>query len=121
MRIFTSYFSKVGQLPKSVVPISISIWPPKGWAGAQFRALAPTKEILLAYKQNGDWGAYVEKYNRDVLSKLNPHDVVAQLEQITGGRNAVLVCFEREPVQCHRTLVANWLKAAGYPVAEVRF
>ncbi len=118
MKLYTSYFSKVRALPEGTVPISISLWPPKGYAGAQLRCLAPTKEILTKYKQDGDWAAYVEKYEKDVLGKLRQETIMQEITRLSGGKDAAILCFERDPAQCHRSLVARWLRKAGYKIAE---
>ena len=118
MKLYTSYFSKVRALPEGTVPISISLWPPKGHAGAQLRCLAPTKEILTKYKQDGDWAAYVEKYEKDVLGKLRQETIMQEITRLSGGKDAAILCFERDPAQYHRSLVARWLRKAGYEIAE---
>ena len=93
MKLYTSYFSKVRALPEGTVPISISLWPPKGYAGAQLRCLAPTKEILTKYKQDGDWAAYVEKYEKDVLGKLRQETIMQEITRLSGGKDAAILCF----------------------------
>ena len=121
--LYTSYFAAVRRLPANVVPVSISLWPPKGWAGARYTALAPTKDILTSFKANGDWDAYVRRYKDEVLARLDPHAVVAQLTRLSGGRPVALCCFEnisKPGAVCHRTLVAEWLRGAGYEVEEYR-
>lgn len=71
-----------------------------------FPELAPTKDILDAYKKhNGDWGEY-EKRFVDLMSKRRiedsvPRDVVA---------DGCLLCSEDRPHHCHRRLVAEYLR-----------
>ena len=113
MRIFTTYFSKVSRLPAGIVPVSISLWPPRGWTGCAMPSLAPSKSILTEYKNNPDWPRYVDRFQSEILARRDPAQILAQLQQLTGGRDAALVCFEREPAQCHRSLVAQWLSANG--------
>jgi len=68
--------------------------------------LVPTEEILSAYRKKGiDWSAYEERFNalirdRQIESKLQP----AQLD------HACLLCSEDKPHQCHRRLVAEYLR-----------
>lgn len=68
--------------------------------------LAPTQDILSAYKKKLiDWNAYEERFNalirdRHIESKLQP-------EQFS---NACLLCSEDKPHQCHRRLVAEYLR-----------
>ena len=66
--------------------------------------LAPTKEILKAYRESDDWALYVERFEslmdeRDIPAALQPNDF----------DEACLLCSENKPDQCHRRLVAERL------------
>ena len=67
--------------------------------------LAPTKELLDAYKKHGcDWGVYQEGFlelmaRRSIETKLTS-------ELIEGG---CLLCSEHLPRLCHRRLVVEYL------------
>jgi len=53
---------------------------------------------------------------RKQLSKLDPHKVAKDLE----GR--ILLCYEniyKKDSHCHREIVAEWLREAGYKVKEL--
>lgn len=76
------------------------------------------REILTKYKQDGDWAAYVEKYEKDVLGKLRQETIMQEITRLSGRKDAAILCFERDPAQCHRSLVARWLRKAGYEIAE---
>lgn len=67
--------------------------------------LAPTKNILDAYKKNnGDWNVYerefLELMSKRGIEKSIPVDV------ISGG---CLLCSEHLPKHCHRRLVVEYL------------
>lgn len=68
--------------------------------------LAPTKEILDAYKKGGgDWATYENKFldlmaSRRIESKLDRY-------MLDGG---CLLCSEASPHHCHRRLVAEYLR-----------
>ena len=67
--------------------------------------LAPTKEILEAYKKNkGDWSVY-EKDFMALLEQRRPEETASK-EVFDGG---CLLCSELEPDKCHRRLVAKYL------------
>jgi uncharacterized protein (DUF488 family) len=67
--------------------------------------LAPTQEILDAYKkQKGNWGIYERAFldlmtRREVEKKIQP-DLLQQ---------GCLLCSEHLPHHCHRRLVAEYL------------
>lgn len=67
--------------------------------------LAPTKDILDAYKKHkGDWGVYEVAFmglmrKREIEKRVDP----AVLDE------GCLLCSEHEPHHCHRRLVAEYL------------
>ena len=67
--------------------------------------LAPTKDILDAYKKNGeDWSTYEKQFlqliaERKIEEKVSP-------DLLDGG---CLLCSEATPHHCHRRLVAEYL------------
>jgi uncharacterized protein (DUF488 family) len=77
--------------------------------------LAPTQEILDAFKKNkGDWSLYEGDFlallsARKVEEKINP-DLLHE---------ACLLCSEEKPLQCHRRLVAEYLRKTWESVAIV--
>lgn len=68
--------------------------------------MAPSKDILDAYKKNnGDWETYERKFlqlmsDRQIEKKVSP-------ELLDGG---CLLCSEAKPHHCHRRLVAEYLR-----------
>lgn len=69
--------------------------------------LAPTKEILEAYKKhNGDWSVYEQKF-LDLLSSRRIEDALSK-EFLD---NVCLLCSEDEPHHCHRRLIAEYLNS----------
>ncbi len=68
--------------------------------------LAPTQDILDAFKKNGgDWGTYEEQF----ISLLTARHIESRLDKnlLAGG---CLLCSESTPEYCHRRLVAEYLK-----------
>jgi uncharacterized protein (DUF488 family) len=69
--------------------------------------LAPTQEMLDAYKkQRGDWSEYERRY----MDLLNERRVETQLgrEMFTGP--TVLLCSEAQAIHCHRRLAIEYLQ-----------
>ena len=119
--IYTSYFAKIKDLPENIVPISISAKPPRGYTGLQFKKLAPTYNILMEWKKTGDTEAYIEEYDDVILCCFKPHKIVAELmAMIPEDKEIALVCFEKSEDFCHRHLVAEWLRNAGYDCVEYK-
>ena len=116
MKIYTSYFGNLKRLMKAgLVPIGISQFPPKFFYGSSVKELAPEPYLLgkdITPEQ------YVKIFNSRILGRLKQGDVVKKIEKLAMGRDVALLCFEKDPEGCHRTLVANWLNEAGYNVEE---
>ena len=69
-------------------------------------ALAPTQDILDAYKkQKGDWGLYQRQFLDLMRSRCIESEVSRELMD-----GACLLCSEHEPDHCHRRLVAEYLR-----------
>lgn len=119
MRIYTSYFANIKNLPDDVVAVAICAHTPKGYQGLHYPRLAPSIDLLYHYKVNGDEVAYTKEYN-EYLQYLDIQKVVADLEHISGGYNVALICYEKPEDFCHRHLVADWLTKNGYPTEELR-
>ena len=67
--------------------------------------LAPTQGMLDQYKKHGmSWGEYEEAFLDLMASRQIERTVPLELLD-----NAVLLCSEDQPHQCHRRLVAEYL------------
>jgi len=110
----TSYFANktVVENPQAV---SIAHWPPRWWGSRRrYIALAPSADLLKRAKAGMPWPEYVAEYKRDVLAKLDPAKVYADLS------DSILLCWERPGEDCHRRLVAEWIESSlGVKVPEM--
>jgi uncharacterized protein (DUF488 family) len=66
--------------------------------------LAPTAEVLDAYREDTDWPGYVARFS--ALLAERPAVVVGQ-EVLARYQAPCLLCYEASPEQCHRRLVAE--------------
>lgn len=126
MKIYTSYFAmqkKIDML--GLTTFSISRLHPKFYKGEVFWKLAPSSSILTQYKEGpqneGAQKVYTYRFQHEVLDRLDPKDIYAELSVLSGGHDIVLLCYEKSSDFCHRHLVAKWLTDAGYPVEELTF
>lgn len=128
MNIYTSYYSspvlrKIS--PEELIPVSISLYPPKGWTGHHYLPLCPEKDIFREVKSTGNHQTYV-RHLLDQLDHLDPAHVLDDLRNMSGGKPVVLLCFEKErptvgnDIFCHRTVVGQWLSSKlGIVVPEL--
>lgn len=82
------------------------------------KELAPTTEMREAqYRQDEEHGVgkrdrtvlapiYIELYTAQVLDQVDPDPIVKWI----GQKQAALMCVEREPEACHRSLIAARLE-----------
>ena len=133
--IYTSYFAKLKSLPKNIIPISICGKAPDWYHGLQYKKLAPKYNFFMEWKENHDNDYYIRCYNEQVLSQLNAHQVVEELDELLlmhtvsieyhgnpkESPKIVLVCYEKPTDFCHRHLVAKWLRENGFKCEELRF
>jgi uncharacterized protein (DUF488 family) len=69
--------------------------------------LAPTNELLKAYRKNKDWPGYETAF----LALLKARGVARILDTARWSSNVALLCSEPYPDKCHRRLVADLLAA----------
>ncbi len=94
------------------------------------KELAPTTELRqLQYAEDDRLGAgkrsreglapeYVERYTREILGQVDLRPIVEELP--TDG-SAALMCVERDPEACHRSLIAERLASEfALPVTHLR-
>lgn len=136
MRLYTTYFANLINLPNDIVPISISLKSPPGWSGAEFKKLAPPYRLLKTYKEamltkdldeNKVKDYYRKRYEELVLSKLDPMSILEELKLISDecalekDFNIALVCYEKPSDFCHRHIVSYWFNNNGITCKEYGF
>jgi uncharacterized protein (DUF488 family) len=78
-------------------------------------AMTPDEALLKTYRADKDWTGYEARFNQLLESRA----LIGQLDRAwwAGGR-ACLLCSEHKPDQCHRRLVAEYLRA-HWPEVEI--
>ena len=119
MTLYTSYFGNHRRFPETMSTVAICAKPPEDFTGAHYKALAPKYQTLMNYKADGDTAKFRNEYKETVLKQLNPVSVVNDLINLTGSNKILMLCYEKKGSFCHRHIVAEWLKLAGYEVEEL--
>jgi len=115
MKIYTSYFGNLRALGNAgIMPISIARYSPKWYDGARFPGVAPTSYMLSGACSHEE---YLKKY-QEILNRLDPHQVIKNIQAFSGGRDVALCCYEKPGDFCHRHLLSEWLRNNGYDVNE---
>ncbi|UUZ78756.1 DUF488 domain-containing protein [Paenibacillus sp. P26] len=69
-------------------------------------SLAPTEDLLDAYKKNQiTWGEYEKRY----LGLLEKRKIENRIDDILADEVTCFLCSEDKPHQCHRRLLAEYL------------
>lgn len=86
---------------------------PKGYGGYNewIPQLSPTQELRDRVKQGMGWDQFKTEFEKYLQTQAKAIDCVAQ-EALQ--RDVTLLCVEDSPERCHRSLVANTIKAK-YP------
>ena len=110
MRIYTSYYANLKKIPNTIVPISIAGKAPDWYNGLEYKKLAPKYRFFQEWKKNKDNNFYIRHFHDEVLSHLDPNAIYNELSELIGGKDCVLLCYEKSGDFCHRHLVAEWIK-----------
>ena len=114
MKIYTGYYANIKTYKeKGIFPVAISLGVPPWIQGLpNMRSLNPLKNMIKMEREE-----FTPLYNA-ILKGLDCKELVAKLEILSGGKDVVLLCFEKPTDFCHRQLVATWMTENGYEAGE---
>jgi uncharacterized protein YeaO (DUF488 family) len=116
MKIYTSYFGNLKKLMQAgIIPIGIAQFPPSFFYGTSMKELAPAPFMLSKSMSAKEYDFLFQTRILDVLKQA---DVVKKIEKLALGKDVALLCYEKDPLDCHRSAVAEWLNKAGHDVKE---
>lgn len=121
MKVFTSYFANIKNIPEDFFLVSVSGGQSNGLQEQiNFFApkLRPSKDIFFEYKATKDWKTYVDRFKSEILVNV---DWLEQLETFESHankisktvENIVLLCYESADTEdglgnfCHRHILAE--------------
>ena len=73
-----------------------------------FRDLGAPKELRDELYQTWNYGRFFEKYLKYIEDKQDTLEAIHAL--VNSGKKVSLLCYERNPEQCHRKVVAEQIK-----------
>ena len=109
MKIYTSYYGNLRNLPNTITPISIAGRKPDNLNIKEYKKLAPKWGFFQKWKENHDNDFYIQHFYDEVLNNLDPTKVLEELKNLSDGKDVALVCYEKPKDFCHRHLVSEWL------------
>lgn len=112
--IYTTYLSKIKDIPDNAIKILIMKFKPK-WINNYkdiiwFKSLAP--RLFDEYKFNSDISK--EKLFNDYYDYLKNDDVPCEsilkiINLIENGKDVCFICCEKDPNECHRKILAEYI------------
>ena len=119
--VYTTYFANLKKLPDNIIPIAICGKVPDFYKGLCYKKLAPKLSFFKVWKETKDNDYYIANFNKLVLDKLNPQQVLNELMQLSNQKDVALICYEKSSDFCHRHLVADWFKKNDIECQELIF
>ena len=106
MKIYTSYFGNSKKLHESGVKIiCVAIGRPRFLSVPQMLNVCPTRYMVSGPCSREE---YLRLYDQ-ILAKQDAHQVVKQIEMLSGGSDVALCCYEKPSDFCHRHILAKWI------------
>ncbi len=115
--IYTTYYANLRSVPAGAEVYAISNGCPSGVSIPKLWQAVPAWSAVQQYKQTGDWESFKASY----LKLLEVRDSSAWAGLVGSDKDIFLVCYEKDPSVCHRSILAEWLgKRHGLVVKEWR-
>ena len=95
--------------------LTTNYWPrgiSRERAGTYMRVLAPSREVLRAYKDGGiTWAEYEPRY-LDEMTGAAQRDAIASLAGRAQKETITVMCTCKDDAQCHRRLLRELIEHA---------
>ena len=115
MEIYTSYFAMQNKLVRAgIEPVAICRGKPKWFNGRSVDELAPTWQ-MMKMPLDEFWDSYER-----MLAKKSASEIASKVwsGKRSGFRAVALMCYEKNQEECHRSVVAKWMRGNGIEVNE---
>lgn len=116
--LYLNYLSNIDNTPKGVQKYLVVRIPPKHFNPYQYSdihhkpQLSPSRELLLASK-NGDipFEEFKNRFLKEINTRYDLKQAIRELvDTLQSGKSVCLVCYEEQSEDCHRKLIADYLK-----------
>lgn len=125
--IYTTYLSKLKDIPDNAIKVCISRKPPAKETLEKYNcmhalSLAPTQWILNKYKEHGDFEKFKKSFirEREVIT-VEENAEIAKILRLCKENDVYLICYEKDHTKCHRSIVAELIsKKLNIPWEEAK-
>ena len=113
MKLYTSYFARIGSSPKAV---SITVRKPPWFKGRHCPELSPSWDLVSSLKN----GSITEaQYRFGFMQLINERHINFQKLAEQLGNGSILLCYEKPSKFCHRHIVAECFCDSGIEIEEM--
>jgi uncharacterized protein YeaO (DUF488 family) len=100
----------VRYLPRGVPQ---SEWAAGGYFDVWLPVLAPSAELMRAFKHEGlDAKTFFARYRRE-MARTDPRQVIALLAALAGRTPLAIGCYCEDEARCHRSALVELIREAG--------
>ena len=114
--IKTGYFAQTKKYVEAgYLPVSIARYSPKGFQGDYLLELAPSWSMVSRLKEN-HMSMPDDVYEEAYVKILHKYNVSALISNVceralnNGHKGIVLLCYEKDRNDCHRSILSNYLE-----------
>lgn len=110
--IYTTYLSKLKNIPNNAVKVCISRHVNKDvldkYNCKHALSLAPSSSLLKAYKEHNDFDRFEQDFRKE-KSKVTVGENMEILDilKLCKENDVYLICYELDHTKCHRSIVAS--------------
>lgn len=123
--IYTTYLSKMKDVPAGVTKLLVTRILPKGFNLDKHRdviyapELSPSELTLKKYKFDEDWYEFRRSFKREMKKEPMKEKLKKLEEELKEGKDFCLICYEKEHEYCHRRILGEYFKDKGYNWEEI--
>lgn len=123
--LYTSYLAKLKNLPDEGRKIIIMRWVPKYIDISKYDLewdprLAPSELLLSQYKEKSiSFQEFTRRFKEEMQIRPDYNEACKDIKQsLDAGEDVYIICCEKDPFECHRTLIKDDIEAEGYKCRE---
>lgn len=121
MRIYTSYYAKVGRMNTDALLVRVSNTAPS-WFSKMLTTLNtnvyPDWRIINAFKDGSmSYETFCTKYRESLMDRTTSNELLEEIKRMAfsyGKEDVVLLCYEKNGAECHRTELAHFIDNGCY-------
>ncbi len=87
-----------------------------GIAYMHLKPLGSPRKLREGLRSNGDFNAFARAYSGYLAEQTETLDLLASSARL---QPTVIMCFERDPSKCHRSMIASRLASSGFDIMDI--